>query len=221
MLLFLKRPLLFLKHLLFGQLFVFCLVVWLFENLYAGFILLLLRLNVLFCLILASLLLLLVFFLLSLVDFLIPSELLFFFAQLFLKLDLLLLLLFDVRVLDCLDNFVKFLVFRLLHFAELAKPGLLELNFVCIVFFNSLAFGLVLELQFVQFLYLLLFHPIDFIDLLVVFYLFNSLSFRNLVVELIDQPVIQLFSLFVRLLLLLLLLSVGNLQVFLVCLEVD
>ena len=91
-----------------------------------------------------------------------------------------------MRVFDGLDDFVEFFVLCFLHFAQFTEPCLLELNLISVVLLNCLSFELMLELKFVEFLDLLLLHSVDLLDLLIVFDFLDPLSFRDLVVELID-----------------------------------
>lgn len=136
----------------------------------------------------------LVLSLLPLVNFFILPKLLFFLAEFLLKLDLFLLFLLDVRVLDGLDDFVELFVLGFFHFAQFAEPSLLELYLISVVLLYCLSFEFMLELKFVEFLDLFFLHSVDLLDLLIVLDFLDPLSFRDLVVELIDKSIIQLLS---------------------------
>ena len=78
-----------------------------------------------------------------------------------------------------------------------------------------------LVLQLVQLLDVLFLHPVYLLYLLIILHLLQSFSLRDLEVQLIDQPVVEFFGLFVRFLLLFFLLCIGHLEVILGFLEFD
>ena len=99
-----------------------------------------------------------------------------------------------MSVLYGVNQLIEFFVFSFFHLTKFAESCLFELNFVCIIFFNSLSFNLVFVFKFIKFLDMLFLHSINFFNFFVILEFLSSFTFRYFVVEFIDKAIVKFFS---------------------------
>jgi hypothetical protein len=81
-----------------------------------------------------------------------------------------------VSILDGVDDLVELLVIRFLGLSQLAEPCLFELYLVRVILLDCFALRFMLMFQFIQFLDVVLLHPIYFFDFLVILHLLPSFA---------------------------------------------
>ena len=161
-------------------------VILFFQNFDVGLILLFFNLDLSFGFVLEFLLLFFIGRFILFKNFIKPGFFFHFFDKFFIVLHLVFLLSLNVVVLDCLDQFIESSVVGFSHFTQFAVTGLFQLELVSVIFFNSLPFFFVLNLDSGKFLGLLLFHSTDLFNLLFIFLFFHSLPFGYFEVPFVD-----------------------------------